>query len=318
MNEMISRLWEIFLTVCLIFFPFGNGNIRYLGSIMAYGSGDTMLYVARNHGGPNTAKHKWNMECLDGEGMVGVHDWQDDFERIQMAQCKFLFPYKPPSHGLYPYFSSCVVRNYTGQFFCFDPQNASLTMNTFVTGLWDDDYTWFTYRSAALGSAADNYQPYKCCKVPNGYYIDYVSCYYVPTHDQFREFYDAVTHQIQILCGTGYVMTGLSKKLNPVTQLYNLVWIQCCRVGYGPAAVESSPIVYGPGRTPVFVARDNRLPTYISENYQSQYRSLEKEHCDISMDSFSNRLSNKTFGPGNPCTWSDRYKPAKPRKFASM
>lgn len=63
-----------------------------------------------------------------------------------------------------------------------------------------------------------------------GYYIDYVSCYYMPTHDVYWEYYDSQNHFIT-LCATGYIATGIAKKISPWTGWYNVDWIQCCRLG---------------------------------------------------------------------------------------
>lgn len=100
-----------------------------------------------------------------------------------------------------------------------------LTVDSF-TGIWDDEFTF-----AVVRPSADSFQPYKCCKTPSGYYIDYVSCYYKPTHDFHYDYYDSPSHQVVVQCGTGYVITGIAKKLNPYSSLYNVDWIQCCRVG---------------------------------------------------------------------------------------
>ncbi|GAU96819.1 hypothetical protein RvY_08204 [Ramazzottius varieornatus] len=49
-----------------------------------------------------------------------------------------------------------------------------------------------------------------------GYYVDYVSCYYVPTHDPYFEYYDSL-NQLIVYCAQGYVMTGISKKISRFT-----------------------------------------------------------------------------------------------------
>ena len=146
----------------------------------------------------------------------------------------------------------CHVRNFTNQYHCFDPQNTERTLNTFITGttfekaivirrknflcnllrrrnflgLWDNDFQFFLFRVPNDEATS----LYKCCKTPAGYYIDYVSCYYMPTHDVYWEYYDSPIHFVT-LCSTGYIATGISKKINPGTGWYNVEWIQCCRLG---------------------------------------------------------------------------------------
>ena len=71
---------------------------------------------------------------MDGEALIGIQDWNNDFERIETIACKFMFPNKPPTMGVYPYYPFCNVRNYTAQLFCFDPQNFTRTVDTFMTG----------------------------------------------------------------------------------------------------------------------------------------------------------------------------------------
>ncbi|GAU95741.1 hypothetical protein RvY_07309-2 [Ramazzottius varieornatus] len=122
-----------------------------------------------------------------------------------------MFPQKPPTGGVYPYYPSCHVRNYTNQWFCYDKSQHEKTSNTFVTAFWDNEENWLT-----TIPFADDLQNYKCCKTPAGYYIDYVSCYYMPTRDQYWEYYDALQF-LTVFCTTGYIMTGIAKKPNPRT-----------------------------------------------------------------------------------------------------
>jgi hypothetical protein len=205
--------------------------------------------------------------------MVGYQDFVDDYERVQALWCKFMFPFKPPSNGLYPYYPSCVVRNYTDTFFCFDAKNASVSINTFVTAVWDNEYNWYQYRPGGYNTInGDDLQPYKCCKTPKGYYIDYVSCYYIPTHDQNFEFYDAA-NLIIVGCATGYVVTGISKKLDAYNAEYHVEWLQCCRVGYGAQTAVSPPIVYGKNGTPTIYAQSRIDPPQVPESYMHQYRA---------------------------------------------
>ncbi|GAU89967.1 hypothetical protein RvY_02452-2 [Ramazzottius varieornatus] len=123
-----------------------------------------------------------------------------------------MFPYKPPTNGIYPFYPNCHVKNFTNQFFCFDPKDVALTVNTFVVGFWDPGAQFFI----AFPRITDN-NLYKCCRTPQGYYVDYTSCYYLPTHDQYWEFYDAI-QQFIVFCNGGYVMTGISKKIAPYDQ----------------------------------------------------------------------------------------------------
>lgn len=85
---------------------------------------------------------------------------------------------------------------------------------------------------------------YKCCKAPTGYYIDYTSCLYKPTHDQYFEYYDGTV--FIVLCDTGYVMTGVAKKIHPLVKEYYLEWIQCCRLGFGSGPVIPPPALGPP------------------------------------------------------------------------
>ena len=94
----------------------------------------------------------------------------------------------------------------------------------FIPGLYDDDFQFWTFRRKV-----DDRQPYKCCKTPLGYYIDYFSCYYMPTKDIYGEYYDH-TSMFLVFCATDYVMTGLGKKINAWGKDYHVEWIQCCRV----------------------------------------------------------------------------------------
>ncbi|XP_055340663.1 uncharacterized protein LOC129589808 [Paramacrobiotus metropolitanus] len=211
------------------------GTLRYYGSYLSYGSGDTIISTFHAHQGKSATDRKWHVECLDGEAMIGLQDWFNDFQKIESVWCRFIFPFKPPTNGMYPYYPQCFPRNYTSQFFCFDPQQIQRTVNSFITGLWDDDFQFFVSRTRL-----DDTQLYKCCRVPPGYYIDYVSCYYMPTHDQYWEYYDSLQHAI-VYCASGYVMTGISKKINPFDEEYHIEWIQCCRIGFGGAGKMPPP-----------------------------------------------------------------------------
>ncbi|GAU92096.1 hypothetical protein RvY_04225-2 [Ramazzottius varieornatus] len=176
---------------------------RYYGTYLSYGSGDTIIQTLHANSGPAGAGRKWHVECLDGEAAVGIH---------------------------------CHIRNYTQQFFCFSPVNVLATINTFITGsLWDNDLQFFVSRRGL-----DDTNIYKCCRAPTGYYIDYTSCYYMPTHDQYWEYYDSVQHIITY-CASGYVMAGIAKKSNQYDLEWHVEWIQCCRVGFAGGSLFAPP-----------------------------------------------------------------------------
>ncbi|OQV14927.1 hypothetical protein BV898_10828 [Hypsibius exemplaris] len=267
-------------TLCfMVALPIVLATLRYDGIYLMYGSGDTIISVFHAHGGSKSHARKWVMECMDGEAMTGIQDWIDDFEKLTAVSCRFTFPHKPAAQGIYPYYPRCHVRDYTTQFFCFDAQNASVTLNTFITGLWDSDFQFYVFRTLS-GSTdpfmGDATQPYKCCQTPDGYYIDYVSCYYRSTHDIYFEYYDSQFHLL-VQCGTGFVMTGISKKQNPFTRDVHLDWIQCCRVGYGPPAAQSPPIYNGLAGIPA--SSGSAVPVTVPSTYirGSRYRMLEDE-----------------------------------------
>ncbi|XP_055339169.1 uncharacterized protein LOC129588807 isoform X2 [Paramacrobiotus metropolitanus] len=194
-----------------------------------------MIQTFRAHSGKVHPERKWHVECLDGEAIVGIQDFVSDFKILSAVWCKFMFPFKPPTTGMYPFYPICFLRNYTVQFFCFNPQHMHLSVNSFITGFWDDDAQFLVSRAGQDGT-----QLYKCCKVPPGYYIDYQSCYYMPTHDQYWEYYDA-QNNIIVYCATGYILTGLSKKINPYDKEFHIEWIQCCRLGFGGAGKFPPP-----------------------------------------------------------------------------
>ena len=93
---------------------------------------------------------------------------------------------------------SCHVRNMSDQYFCFDPQNAARTINTVMTAVWDNEAVWQLFRQTPGGPdrGTDLLQLYKCCKTPPGYYVDYLTCYYLPTHDAYFEYYDSTFHNM--------------------------------------------------------------------------------------------------------------------------
>ncbi|GAU88805.1 hypothetical protein RvY_01438 [Ramazzottius varieornatus] len=291
------------LFVASNFLPFVSSTWRYYYPI-SYATGDSMFGTSHMHGGTNLPFRKWQIECLDGEALIGTQDWTNDYERIEAIYCKFMFPNKPPSMGVYPYYPYCYVKNYTADPFCFDRANHTRTVDTFITGLWDDDQQFLVWRIPF-----DDTMLYKCCRVPGGYYIDYVSCYYMPTHDNYWEYYDS-TQQNIVQCGTGYVMTGIAKKINPTSRVYNLEWLQCCRLGFGPPQYETPPVVYSSSNSPTYQARSNIRPTEVTPEYKPQYRAMAPENdCGgtkpgLSSDSISASLTGSTVPNG--C--SSRYR----------
>jgi len=205
--------------------------------------------------------------------------------------------------GRYPYYPHCHVRNYTNEFTCYNPAEHDKTSNTFVTGMWDG--TDFLFQTWRIG--ADDIQPYKCCKTPANYYLDYLSCYYVPTHDMFFEYYDSPTF-LATFCMTGYVVAGISKKINPNTKLYALDYLQCCRVGFGPPEGHEPPITgYGKDQTPVYSSSREAISRIeVSDPYRSQYQRMP-ESRDLSLN-----ITIPT-SDGGIHIWSSRYSPAKPQ-----
>lgn len=121
----------------------------------------------------------------------------------------------------------------------------------------------------------DNLSLYKCCKTPRGYYLDYASCYYMPTHDMYFEYYDS-PFQFIVYCSQGYVMAGLAKKVNPYTTEYRVEWIQCCRVGYGHPVAHRPPVTYMPSGVPAYRAQQGAVMA-VSPAYLSQYRSTDDD-----------------------------------------
>ncbi|XP_055345263.1 uncharacterized protein LOC129593098 [Paramacrobiotus metropolitanus] len=207
-----------------------SATIRYDGSYITYGTGDTIVSTSHNHRGTREPHRKWNVECLDGEAMVGIH---------------------------------CLIRNFTTAYHCYDPREPGVSQNTFITGFWSSHY------SPYIGPPNDNFV--KCCLTPRGYYIDYASCYYFPTHDQYWEYYDSLFNFI-VMCSQGYVATGLACKLDPIGGDYHIDWIQCCRLGYGAPSAASPPLVSSYSGHPVYVAREPHQPLPIPDNYHAQYK----------------------------------------------
>ncbi|OQV13985.1 hypothetical protein BV898_11757 [Hypsibius exemplaris] len=261
---------KYFPCLCLsLWLSFIGATNRYYQTYLSYGSGDTMIQIIHTQGGSLLPHNKWNVECLDGEAMVGINDSFDDYIRLQSAWCKFMFPLKPPTNGLYPYYPRCHVRNATDQYHCYVPTQHNVTSDTFITAMHTHHPFSWIHRIPQ-----DNLVPFKCCKTPLGYYIDYVSCYYQPTHDPNFEYYDS-PFQFIVYCAQGHVMTGLSKKVNPYTAEHRYDWIQCCRVGVGLAprrAAHPPPVTYMPSGVPTYRARGDLIG--IPAEYSSQYRTF--------------------------------------------
>lgn len=91
-----------------------------------------------------------------------------------------------------------------------------ITTVSCISGMWDNDWVYWTF------SPSDVYQPYKCCSTPPGYYIDYVSCYYLPTHDVYWEYYDG--NLFLVNCATGYVRNPAHHGFGKM--IWFLVWFR--------------------------------------------------------------------------------------------
>ncbi|GAU97006.1 hypothetical protein RvY_08370 [Ramazzottius varieornatus] len=108
--------------------------------------------------------HGWGSR---GRTTVSDRDYFDDYQTAVFLWCRFAFVNKPPSQGRYPYYPTCHLRDMTTHFFCFEPQNASETINTFITAMWDNEANFYVYRRVGPASfLIDTIQPYKCCKTP--------------------------------------------------------------------------------------------------------------------------------------------------------
>ncbi|XP_055348256.1 uncharacterized protein LOC129595316 [Paramacrobiotus metropolitanus] len=227
----LSRASLCIVVGCVFLVMMGGAyaTLGYYRTYTVYGTGDNIISTFCAHGGPGPGHpwRKWNVECLDGEAVIGILDSLSDYQNIGNVWCKYMFPYKPPTNGIYPYYPNCFSKNMTFQFFCYTPKYHDASVDSFIVGFYDDDFSFNIYRKTL-----DDPSPYKCCKAPTGYYIDYSSCYYFPTHDQFWEYYDTPQYFL-VYCTTGYVMTGIGKKVNPYTTEAHIEWIQCCRLGFG-------------------------------------------------------------------------------------
>ncbi|XP_055342606.1 uncharacterized protein LOC129591101 [Paramacrobiotus metropolitanus] len=186
-----------------------------------FGTGDCILGTNYFAGGYSDPYNKWLTECNDGEAMIGIFDAVRMFIGVEQVWCKFMFPMKPPSKGIYPFYSSCNVRNVTmgaKEFYCYDKYWPKDTVDTFTTGLFSN-----VFQDPGVPSLM------KCCKTPAGYHIDYSRCEWKYTHDKRGEHYDGYW---LVKCETNEVMTGLGQAVNPNDGLNHFVWMQCCPVIY--------------------------------------------------------------------------------------
>ncbi|GAU96824.1 hypothetical protein RvY_08206-1 [Ramazzottius varieornatus] len=186
----------------------------------------------------------------------------------------------------------------TDQYFCYDQHRHSQTSNTFMTGIWARTSNFYIYQTngTVLGDPFglnDDFQPIKCCKTPTGYYIDYVSCYYMPTHDMYWEYYDAQSANL-VFCAQGYVMVAAAKKKNPYRGFeYTIEWIQCCRVGFGQPVNVAPPIIYSRSGSAAYYAPRGveGMPPLVAGQYKGQYRQSRSVKSSAKGSSEENPLS---------------------------
>ena len=79
-----------------------------------------------------------------------------------------------------------------------------------------------------------------------------------------------------MMCATGYVYTGISKKKSPIHGEWRVEWVQCCRVGFGAIVAHAPPVVRTPdGALGAFSSqqRFNDVPTQVPKDYAHQYRN---------------------------------------------
>ncbi|XP_055351829.1 uncharacterized protein LOC129598099 [Paramacrobiotus metropolitanus] len=157
--------------------------------------------------------------------------------------CKFMFPMKKPAGGMYPYYDYCNVRDLTAgapalvgqksmEFYCYDKYYPLDTYDTFVTAyMLPSAY----YRTGIAATAnifvSTTRESYKCCRLPQGYHVDYSRCMYKYSHDKYGEHYDE-NQMFLMKCEKDHVMTGIGKAEGPWDSYTHLVWIQCCPLFY--------------------------------------------------------------------------------------
>lgn len=149
--------------------------------------------------------------------------------------------------------------------------------------MWANNLYWFV-----SSPGGNDEQPYKCCEPPGGHYIDYLSCYFQPTHDQFFEYYDN-NNMFIVYCAQGFVMTGIAKKINPYSKEYHIDWIQCCRIGVGPHKYTVPPVVYErkSGAAAYYAQRSDELYNpAINKAHLAQYRTSRSAYGDDEVDEF--------------------------------
>ncbi|XP_055350531.1 uncharacterized protein LOC129597110 [Paramacrobiotus metropolitanus] len=244
MRIMQSFGWVTVILKCIIWIIIPGWAKAYYRRYTSYGTGDTLINVMT--GGHADDAHRWATECMDGEAMVGVHDG-GDYGGLGNIWCKFMFPKKKPSFGIYPYFDFCNVRNLDvmHEYYCYDKYYPMDTYDTFVTGF---NPTVGYFYAGTLGTPLNpaltdlnagnlrNDNLYKCCKLPHGYHLDYSRCQYRYTHDKFGEHYDENT-MFMGKCDRDAVMTGIGRGENPWTAGLNFVWVQCCPLFYDPTFI---------------------------------------------------------------------------------
>lgn len=108
----------------------------------------------------------------------------------------------------------------------------------------------------------------------------------MPTHDLDWECSDS-EHNFIVYCAEGYVMTGVSKKLNPWAREYRMEWIQCCRMGYGKPYNVQPPVVYADSGAAAYHSPPNGAPPDgVPSGYSGQYKSLDNRWDKSRMRSF--------------------------------
>ncbi|XP_055344925.1 uncharacterized protein LOC129592815 isoform X2 [Paramacrobiotus metropolitanus] len=204
-------------------------SYAYYDSVTCYGTGDCIITLTS--GGHSDNQHKWNTECHDGEALVGILDAGSDYQGFGQVWCRFMFPKKAPAFGVYPYYPWCNVRDITvHEHYCYDRKYPSDTYDTFVTALTSSQF----YPGGVSVSNS-----FKCCRLPDGYHLDYRRCEYKYTHDKFGEHYDGSFWIVQ--CDRYYLLTGLGQAINPWTNAQHYVWIQCCPLVFNSSFVSPYP-----------------------------------------------------------------------------